>query len=139
MDAQFSAAYAVAMAALGIPIGVEWQEPQALQSARVHAFMQKVSCMVHPEYTRRPLADKLMILGRVEVTVKGATLVAEAPFARGTPRPGYALPDEALREKFDHNVSRLLAGNQCARAAESLMTLDRLHHVSEMVQHIAPA
>lgn len=139
MDAQFSAAYSVAMAALGVQIGVEWQEPQALQSPRVHAFMQRVRCEVHPEYTRRPLADKLMILGRIEVTVKGTTHAAEAPFARGTPRPGYQLTDQELRDKFAHNVSRLLADEPAAQAAESLMTLERLDGVGRLMQLLTPA
>jgi 2-methylcitrate dehydratase PrpD len=139
MDAQFSAAHSMAMAALAIPIGVEWQEAESLRSPRVHAFMQKVSCAVHPEYTRRPLADKLMILGRIEVTAKGATHVAEASFARGTPRQGYEMTDGELRDKFVHNVERLLPEAQSLQSAESLMTLDRALHVSEMVRHITPA
>jgi 2-methylcitrate dehydratase PrpD len=139
MDAQFSAAYSVAMAALGVPIGVEWQEPQALQCPRVQAFMPRVSCEVHPEYTRRPLADKLMILGRIEVTAKGITHGAEALFARGTPRPGYQLTDQELRDKFAHNVSRLLADEPAAQAANLLMTLERLDGVGRMMQLLMPS
>ncbi|HTH77743.1 MAG TPA: MmgE/PrpD family protein [Ramlibacter sp.] len=139
MDAQFSAAYATAMAALDVPVGVEWQEPQALQSGEVRSFMQKVSCEVHPEYTRRLLPHKLMILGRIEVTARGATHVAEAPYARGTPRPGYEASDEDLRRKFTHNVSRILTAGQSLRAADSLMSLDREAKVSGMVRHITPA
>jgi len=139
MDAQFSAAYAMAMAAVGTPVGVEWQEPDALQSPRVKAFMQKVSCKVHPEYTRRPLADKLMILGRVEVTAGGNSYEAEASFAHGTPRPGYAITDDELCAKFAHNVSRLLAPEEAIRAAKSLMHLHGLEQVSQMVRHLTPA
>ncbi len=139
MDAQFSAAYAMAMAALGVPIGVEWQEPEALHSPRVKAFMQKVTCEVHPDYTLRPLADKLMILGRIEVSVKGSKHVAEASFARGTPRPGYAATDEELHRKFAHNVSRLLTSGQSSAAAESLMMLERVGKVSQIVRHLTPS
>jgi len=139
MDAQFSAAYAMAMVALGVPIGVEWQAPEAVHSPEARAFMQKVSCEVHPEYTRRPLEDKLMILGRIEVTARGATHEAEASFARGTPRPGYAMSDDELRRKFVHNVSRLLPSENSLRAADALMSLDRLDKTSVMVGHITPA
>jgi 2-methylcitrate dehydratase PrpD len=139
IDAQFSAAYAMAMAALDVPIGVEWQLTQAMQSPEARDFMQKVSCVVHPEYTRRPLADKLMIPGRIEVTARGATHVAEAPFARGTPRLGYTMSDDELRRKFAHNVSRVLATGQSAAAVESLMAIDRESKVSDMVRHITPA
>jgi 2-methylcitrate dehydratase PrpD len=138
VDAQFSAAYAMAMAAHGIPIGVEWQEPEAMKSPRVHAFMQRVTCEVHPEYTRRPLIDKLMILGRIEVTVRGETHVAEAAFARGTPRPGFELSDRELRDKFVHNGSRLLVEAQLAEAADSVMALDQLDRVSQLMQRIVP-
>lgn len=139
MDAQFSAAYSMAMAAHGVPIGVEWMEPEAVNSARIHAFMQRVVCEVHPEYTRRPLSDKLMILGRIEVTVQGKTHTAEASFARGTPRPGFELSDQELCDKFAHNGSRLLSDTQLANAVDAVMALDKLDRVSELMKHLVPA
>lgn len=139
IDAQFSAAYSIAMAAHGIPVGVEWQQQDVIHSPQIHAFMQRVSCEVHPEYTRRPLADKLMILGRIEVTVAGQTHVAQAPFARGTPRPGFELSNEELQIKFMHNGSRVLGQAQLAHAAEATLALERLGRVSELMRHIEPA
>ncbi|MBN9429040.1 MAG: MmgE/PrpD family protein [Burkholderiales bacterium] len=139
MDAQFSAAYAMAMAAFGVPIGVVWLEPEHYKSASVRSFMERVTCKVHPQYTQKPLADKLMILGRVEVTVGGKLYVAEESFARGTPRPGFELTDDELNRKFVHNGSRLFSQDQLARASETLFALERLAHVSELMQQLRPA
>jgi 2-methylcitrate dehydratase PrpD len=136
MDAQFSAAYAMTMAAFGVPIGVEWLEPENFKSAEVHAFMKRVTCEVHPQYTQKPLADKLMILGRVEVTAGGKTHVAEESFARGTPRPGFELTDGELRDKFVRNGSRLFDKDQLFHAADSILTLERLDHVNQLMQQL---
>jgi 2-methylcitrate dehydratase PrpD len=139
IDAQFSAAYSIAMAAHGVPVGVEWQQDDVIHSPQVHAFMQRVSCEVHPEYTRNPLADKLMILGRIEVTAGARTHVAEASFARGTPRPGFELTDDELRGKFVHNGSRLLTPVQLSQAANAALGLERLDRIGELMRHLVPA
>ncbi|KQW54566.1 MmgE/PrpD family protein [Variovorax sp. Root411] len=139
IDAQFSAAYSIAMAAHGIPIGVEWQEHEAMSSPSVRDFMQRVTCEVHPDYTSKPLADKLMILGSIEVTVDGHTHVAKASFARGTPRPGFELTDEELREKFSHNASRWLGYEQRHQAADAALMLEQIPRVSELMRHLAPS
>jgi 2-methylcitrate dehydratase PrpD len=138
MDAQFSAAYSVAMAVHGTPIGVEWQEPAAMNSPRVHDFMNRVTCEVHPAYTTGPLADRLMILGRVEIVVGGEAHTAEASFARGTPRPGFEMSDAHLREKFLHNGERVLPRDRLDRAADSLMALERVGKVGELMVQLAP-
>jgi len=139
MDAQFSAAYAMTMAAFGVPIGVEWLEPANYQAPRVRAFMERVTCHVHPQYTQKPLDDKLMILGRVEVTVAGKTHVGEASFARGTPRPGFELTNEELRQKFLHNGSRLFPQDRLQKAADGLLALETVERVSDLMQHLEPA
>lgn len=138
MDAQFSAAYAMAMVAFGVPIGVEWLEPVNYENDKVRAFLERVSCHVHPQYTQRPLEDKLMILGRIEVTVAGQTHVREAPFARGTPRPGFELTTAELREKFMHNGARVIDKDRLARAADGLLTLDTVAHVNDVMRHLRP-
>lgn len=139
MDAQFSAAYAMAMAAFGVPIGVEWLEPGNYRSPKVHSFMEKVTCKVHPQYTQKPLADKLMILGRIEVIVGGVTYEAEESYARGTPRPGFELSDGELTQKFVHNGARLLSEACLKQVAEAFLALEKVEHVSALMQQLQPA
>jgi 2-methylcitrate dehydratase PrpD len=139
IDAQFSAAYNFAVAAHGIPIGPEWQDEATMRDETVLAFMDKVTCSVHPEYTRRPLKDRLMSLGRIEVSASGQTYIDETTFAYGTPRPGFEIDDAALIAKFTHNAQRVLTPTQADAAVDALMNLETLREVSGLMNAIVPA
>jgi 2-methylcitrate dehydratase PrpD len=139
IDAQFSAAYNFAVAAHGVTIGPEWQDDATMHDAKILAFMDKVTCEVHPEYTRRPLADRLMSLGRIEVSANGRTYTDETTFAYGTPRPGFEMDDAALIGKFRHNARRVLTPAQIDSAVDALMDLENVRAVSGLMRHIVPA
>jgi 2-methylcitrate dehydratase PrpD len=139
IDAQFSAAYNFAVAAHGVTIGPEWQDEDTMRDAKILAFMDKVTCSVHPDYVRRPLQDRLMSLGRIEVTANGRTYTDETTFAYGTPRPGFEMDDAALVGKFRHNAQRVLTPAQIDAAVDALMDLTNVRAISDLMQHIVPA
>lgn len=139
IDAQFSAAYNFAVAAHGIPIGPEWQDEATMRDEKILRFMDKVTCAVHPEYTRRPLKDRLMSLGRIEVSANGQTYTDETTFAYGTPRPGFEIDDAALIAKFAHNAQRVRTPTQIDAAVDALMNLETLREVSGLMKTIVPA
>lgn len=139
IDAQFSAAYNFAVAANGITIGPEWQDEETMRDAKILAFMNKVTCSVHPDYMRRPLRDPLMSLGRLEVTATGRTYTDETTFAYGTPRPGYEMDDAALISKFLHNAHRVLTPAQSNAAVDALMGLENVRSISALMRNIQPA
>ena len=138
MDAQFSAAYAMTMAVFGVPIGVEWLEPHNYLSASVHSFMERVTCRVHPQYTQKPLEDKLMILGRVDVTVRGQTHSREKSFARGTPRPGFGLSDDDLAKKFLHNGARLFDAGPLQDVVDEVLALQNSGSLGPLMKKLRP-
>jgi 2-methylcitrate dehydratase PrpD len=138
IDAQFSAAYTFSVAAHGVRIGAEWQDEATMRDSKILAFMEKVSCTVHPEYTRRPLKDRLMSLGRIEVDAKGQTYTDEASYASGTPRPGFQIEDSALVDKFRHNAERVLPREKIDQAIATLMQLDAVPNVSDLAELITP-
>lgn len=138
IDAQFSAAYNFSVAAHGVTIGPEWQDEETMRDPKILAFMQKVTCKVHSEYTRRPLKDRLMSLGRIEVDANGTTYTEETPFAYGTPRPGFEIDDSALAGKFRHNAVRVLRQSQIDEAATAIMQLENVDNVSELMKLITP-
>jgi 2-methylcitrate dehydratase PrpD len=136
IDAQFSAAYNFAVAAHRVTIGPEWQDEATMRDPKILAFMNKVTCSVHPEYTRRPLDDKLMSLGRIEVSANGRTYTDETTFAYGTPREGFEIDDAALIAKFAHNAERVLTTAQIDAAIDVLMNLQDVPHISQLMEQI---
>jgi 2-methylcitrate dehydratase PrpD len=136
IDAQFSAAYNFSVAAHGVPVGPEWQDEETMRDPKILAFMEKVSCKVHPEYTRRPLNDRLMSLGRIKLVAKGETYTDETTFAYGTPRPGFEIDDSALVKKFKHNAARVLTRNKADGAVGVLMNLEQVNNVSELMEFV---
>lgn len=138
IDAQFSAAYNFSVAAHGVEIGPEWQDEETMRDPKILSFMEKITCNVHPEYTRRPLKDPLMSLGRIEVVANGETYTDETSFAYGTPRPGFEIEDSALVDKFRHNAVRVLTRQKIDKAVAALMQLETVPNVSDLVGLITP-
>lgn len=136
IDAQFSAAYNFAVAAHGVTIGAEWQDETTMRDERILSFMDKVTCSVHPDYTRAPLQDRLMSRGRIEVRAHGRTLTDETVYAYGTPRPGFEIDDAALIRKFTHNAQRILTPAQTDAAIDMLMNLQDVRRVPDLIRHI---
>ena len=76
IDAQFSVAYAFAVAAHRVRVGVAWQDFDTMRNPKILGFMKKVSFQTHPLYNKERLKEPLMQMGRVEVVAKGKTFIS---------------------------------------------------------------
>lgn len=126
IQAQFGVAYLMAVAALGLSWGIEWQSPTTWQSPEVRELVEKVTFMTHPEYGTAALADRTIQMARIQVEARGQTYSQETTFARGSTTPAAArLSDKELETKFQHNASGRLPQDKINQAINIIWELDK--------------
>lgn len=135
VDTQFSAVYPFAAVAYRVRIGPDWQDAQTINNPEIAEFMKKVSFLPHPEFTKVFSENPRTDLSLVEVVAKGQTFKQETMFAKGTHSPReFRMTDEELVEKFKSNVSRVLPESKIDRAVESLLGLEKVENVAEIMR-----
>jgi 2-methylcitrate dehydratase PrpD len=124
VDIQFCPAYIFAMAAAGVPRGVEWQDLDTARSPEIQGFAEKVSFQGHPEFGKSQMSI-------VEVTARGQTFREQKPSAEL-----HKLTPEELIEKYRHNASRVLTQEKINSSINSIMELEKLKNVTELISQI---
>ncbi|MBI2089073.1 MAG: MmgE/PrpD family protein [Deltaproteobacteria bacterium] len=138
VQAQFSVPYVVAVAAHGLALGAEWQDPDTRKSPRIAGFMDKVSFATHPDYGRAALEDGNARMARVDVQARGRTYTVERSYARGAATPEIArLSDRELEEKFRQNTSGLLPQDRVDKALKSIWELEEMKNLSHLMEALA--
>lgn len=138
VEAQFSVPYVMAVAAHGLALGAEWQDPSTRKSPTVRGFMDKVTFATHPDYGRAALEDGNARMARVDVQARGRTYTLERSYARGAATPEIArLSDQELEEKFRHNTSGLLPQDKVDKALKSIWELEELKNISHLMDGLA--
>lgn len=124
VDINFSPAYTIAMAAHGIPKGVDWQDMEVARTPRISNFAKKVSYTGHPEFREKQLS-------KVEVAARGQIFKEERPF-----NSLYEMTEPELVEKYKHNASKILTQNQIEGSLKSFLSLESLPKVSRLAAQI---
>jgi len=124
VDIQFCPAYIFAMAATGVPRGVEWQDLDTARSPEIQSFAEKVSFRGHPEFGKSQMSI-------VEVTAKGQTFREQKLFTEL-----HKLTPGELIEKYRHNASRILTQEKIESSINSIMELERLNNIPELMSQI---
>jgi len=135
-DVQFGPHYAIALAAHKIPIGVEWQDLEIVNSPGIVEFAKRVSFKVHPDYAKWDLKDPSSHLSKVEVISKGRTFSEERIYSRGTPIEGFALTEGEIIDKFEHNASRILPSARIKRATKTILEMDKSDSMARVIKQI---
>ena len=120
-DLQFSPAYIFAMAASGVPRGVEWQDLEKVRSPEIQDFAKKVSFQGNPEFSKNRTST-------VEVTARGRRFKQQKLF-----NELHKLTPEELIEKYRHNASRILTQEKIERSINAIMELEKLRNVTELM------
>ncbi len=120
VDVQFGPAYTFAMAAHGIPVGVEWQDMERVKSPEIQALAKKITYRTYPEF----LAKRMSI---VEVKARGKIFKGEKEFVNL-----HELTETDLFTKFRHNASRILTENKIEKAVTTMMELEKLGDINEL-------
>lgn len=135
--AQFNMPYNMGVLAHRVPRGVEWVDPDTMKNPAILSFIDKVTVKPHPDYLKELENDPLTNLAKVEVAARGKTFVVERKYRRGTVGGTEVLPsDDQFLGKFKHNAERILTKDKIERAAESLMNLEKLNNVSELMRQV---
>ncbi len=136
VQAQFSVAYNIAMAALGIPRGIEWQSPASMTSFEVEALVRRIRVGVHPDHAKpasRPAAGSI---ARIVVSARGKVYAGETAGVSESRRPAFAgegAKDAFLDDKFRHNAAYTLSTGQIEDALTSIRKLENVSDVAVLM------
>lgn len=137
IQAQFSVAYSFAIAAYGIPPGVEWQDPIRMKSPEVKEFMGKVNIAVHPNYEKPALKPPSGPMAIVIVVVKNNVYKEETSVIPNRQAQGDTVAkDNLLADKFKHNVSKALSNNAANDVIKSVWKLEDIDNISLLTEKI---
>jgi len=127
VDAQFSLAHGLAVAAHRIPIGKKWQDPEIVFNPSVLALMNKVQHQIHPNYVELLSSNAGSQPARIEVMARGQTFVRERLFPKGTKSadPDSEMTTEELVAKFKNNAEASLSRECSEQMIEQIMNLEK--------------
>lgn len=146
---EMSAPYAIAVAAHRVKL-TDWHDFDTIRNPSVVAFMEKVRLEAYSEWARISLETPGSDPAAVEVVSQGKVFREERRFGRGGARvrgggristdtvpadlpAGVVATDADLTKKFKDNVSRVLPQNKVDRIIESIMGLEDVSNVAELV------
>jgi 2-methylcitrate dehydratase PrpD len=139
IDAQFSVAHCLSLAAHDIPPGPEWQDMETVMKPSILKLMDKVTYDIHPGYIKALEEDPRTRLSKVEVKARGKTFTEERLYPKGTPSPipeTFFTTDE-LTTKFKHNARRSLLEYNIDLAVKTIMKLEDLENISKLMELVS--
>lgn len=141
MDAQFSIAHGLSVAAHRIPPGPEWQNYETIMNPSIQAMMKKVTFEPHPGYVKALEEDNRSRLAKVEVKARGKIFTEERRYPKGSPSP---LPDtfmtnDELVAKFKIAAQRILPLHKMDAAINAILELEKMEDISELMRLICIA
>jgi len=141
MDAQFSIAHGIALAAHCPPTARAWQDPALVFQLSVLALMDKVTHEVHPDYVKLLTGHGGSRPARVEVRARGTTFTGEKRFPKGSPSPdpSTAMTDAELIAKFRDNAEGRLAPGQADALADAVFGLEAVRDFGTLMALTVPA
>ncbi|ALJ18906.1 MmgE/PrpD family protein [Microbacterium sp. No. 7] len=142
VDAQFSIAHGLALAAHGIAPGPRWQAPETVNDPSVLALMGRVAFEPHPEWASAYGRDHRVRPSRVEITARGRVFVEEGEIPKGTPTddPSTAMSWQELAAKFETNAAGRLSPDQIADAIAVVAELDAADDpMPALIRAVTPA
>lgn len=138
VDATFNFAYLASLVAHRVPVGVEWQDADTIRDPAIRAFRERVTLrpntgMGEGEGTTLEKAHH----SYVEVRARGSVFREDRALPRGSQGTSYELAEPELEEKFRHNAQRVLTHDQCERALELLVGLEKVKEMADVMRQIS--
>ncbi len=135
VDAQFNIAYVFAAAAHRVRVE-DWQDWDTIRNPKILEFMKRVNFQGHPRFGEIRYQHPGSSFGMVEVVAKGETFSEERMYAKGVPLTGFEATDADLVDKFKRNASRILTRDKIGEAVESLLELEKVEDIAEVMKQI---
>ena len=135
MDAQFSMAHGLAVAAHRVPPGRAWQDPKVVWDPSVLRLMEKISTAPHPDYANSLAVNPASRPARIEVTARGTTFTAERNYPKGSPSPDPTsyMTIEELVTKFRSYAEEVLPTGSVDAAVEAVLNLETVKDFSSVM------
>lgn len=134
VDAQFSIAHGLAVAAHGVPVSKAWQDDEVVFDAKITDLMEKVSYARHPDWVEAMITDPTARPSRIEIDSRGETFAAELRYPKGTSTgESIGTTDEDLFAKFRMNADGVLDPEQVERCINETMALEAVADVSSVL------
>lgn len=136
IDAQFSVAYNMSLAAMGIKPGIRWQDGSTIHDPGIRRFMDKVTAGIHPECAKAQEKDGRARVVSVEVKARGQVFTKELRFIKGTVTAGSAMyvSDEERILKFRENTSLILPEYRAEEAIEAVLHLEEKEEIGPVME-----
>lgn len=136
IDAQFSVAHGLSVAAHRIPPGPRWQHDDVVFDPSVLGMMDRVKYHPHPEYVKIITASPAARPARVEVRARGRVFSEDRLYPKGSPSP---LPEtftttEELAAKFRTWAAGVLDANRTEEVIATVLRLDELDDVAKLMR-----
>jgi 2-methylcitrate dehydratase PrpD len=132
-DAQFNPRYMFAVAAHGIPPGVEWVSPSTMNDPEILGFMKKVTW---EEYHQPAGKGPASPISRCDVAARGQTFTSSKQFSWGTVGTPAAMSASEIEKKFRHNAASVLSDNQIESAVQSFMNLENINDAAQLLKSL---
>ena len=140
--AQFNTPFNFGLLAYRIPLGVEWTDPETRRNPEILDFMDKVDFQADPEFAeaaeKERETDPKVRPAKVTVVTKGQTITEQISYRRGDSFTDVYWTQEDAIGKFMHNVERALSGDKIDRAVQTLLDLEKLDNISDLIDEITP-
>jgi 2-methylcitrate dehydratase PrpD len=138
VDAQFSMAHGLAVAAHRIPPGPAWQREDVVFSPSVLGLMQRIEVGVHPEFAARLAEHPASRPSKIEVEARGTVFTAERLYARGgrSPDPTTYLSTDELVEKFYTNAESVISADSAKRVVDAVLSLETVTDARQVMRHL---
>lgn len=135
IDAQFSLAHGIALAAHRVKPGKDWQDPALVYSKSVMDLMNRVSHEEHPDYVSSMLKNPASRATRVEIRARGQLFAGDQLYPKGSPSPDPSsrVSDEELVAKFLHNGAEVMTAAALDDAVDAIMNLEKQDNVGKVM------
>ena len=140
LDAQFSIAHGIAVAAHCPPTARAWQDPSLVFSKSVISLMDKVTHEVHPDYVKLLISHGASRPAKVELRARGTTFTGEKRYPKGSPSPdpSSAMTNEDLTGKFLSNAKGVIPASHAEGILKSVFALESLPKVGSLMALTSP-
>ncbi|WP_417210549.1 MmgE/PrpD family protein [Antarctobacter sp.] len=135
IDAQFSLAHGIALAAHRVQPGKQWQDPKLVYSDSVMKLMERVSHEEHPAYISSMMKNPASRATHVEIFARGRKFSGDQLYPKGSPSPDPAsrMTTGELVEKFQHNGAEVLSAAALDDAVDAIMNFEQHNSVARVM------
>jgi len=108
---------------------------------KIRAFMKKVDPNIDDDFIQKWCALQLKDFWgtsymQIEVQAKGKTYFKSVDYQKGADHPSSRLTDDELIDKFSANVERTIPTSKIDRAIKTIMDLEKVKHVSDLIETV---